>query len=160
MTLGGRWPSFVSIRSGRAGDPSPAPRDGLLGGCRPPRASAWETHRSECRPPGPPLLFFGGSAPRSPTQATGSSATRERVLRRMVLYVATKVHNSSTGPGRARLLSKTITIQMMGPVGPKFGPTCPNNSIVMVVGPDSAEPGLLLLLCAFSRRTLPAGKPI
>ncbi len=60
------------------------------------------------------------------------------------------MHSSSNGPGRARLLLKIITIEMFGPVGPKIGPTGPKISIVLVIGPDSAEPGLLLLLCAFS----------
>ncbi len=48
---------------------------------------------------------------------------------------------------------ETITVKMFGPVGPKIGPTGPKISVVMVIGPDSAEPGLLLLLCAFSLRT-------
>ncbi len=52
----------------------------------------------------------------------------------------------SNGPGRARLLLDTITIEMFGPVGPEIGPTGPNISIGIVSGPDSAEPGLLLLL--------------
>ncbi len=61
-----------------------------------------------------------------------------------------KVHPSSNGPGRARLLLKTITIEMFGPVGPKIGPAGPQISIVIVIGPDAAEPGLLWLLCAMS----------
>ncbi len=38
---------------------------------------------------------------------------------------------------------------MFGPVGSKIGPTGPNISIVIVIGPDSAEPGKLLLLKPF-----------
>ncbi len=43
---------------------------------------------------------------------------------------------------------------MFGPVAPKIGPTGPKISIVIVIGPDSAEPGLLLLLCASSLRNV------
>ncbi len=68
-----------------------------------------------------------------------------------------KVHSSSNGPGRARSQLKTSTIEMFGPVGPKIGPTGPTISIVIVIGPDSAEPGLLLLLFAFSLRTAVGG---
>ncbi len=53
-----------------------------------------------------------------------------------------KVHSSSNGPGRSRLLLKTISIEFFEPVGPKIGPTGPTVSIVIVIGPDSAEPGL------------------
>ncbi len=57
-----------------------------------------------------------------------------------------QVHRSNNGPGRARLLLKNITIELFGPMGPKIGTTGPQISIVIVIGPDSAEPGLLLLL--------------
>ncbi len=60
-----------------------------------------------------------------------------------------KVHSSSNGPGRARLLLKTITIQIFGPVGPKMEPTGSKIYTVIVIGPDSAEAGLLLLLSSF-----------
>ncbi len=63
-----------------------------------------------------------------------------------------KARSSSNGPGRARLLLEAITIEMLGPVGPKIGPTGPKISIIIIIGPDSVEPGQLLLLDACSRR--------
>ncbi len=42
---------------------------------------------------------------------------------------------------------------MFGPVGPKIGPTGPKISIVIIIGPDSAEPGSLITVTMFLRAT-------
>ncbi len=42
------------------------------------------------------------------------------------------------------MILRTIAIEMFGPVGPKIGPTGSTISIVLVIGPDSADPRLFV----------------
>ncbi len=46
----------------------------------------------------------------------------------------------------------TAAMEILGPVGPIYGPTGPNISIVTVLSSNGARPGPLLLLCTFSLR--------
>ncbi len=61
-------------------------------------------------------------------------------------------HSNSNRPGSVESGPISITLTILGPVGPIFGPTGPNISIVIVFNNNRARPGPVLLLCTFSLR--------
>ncbi len=60
-----------------------------------------------------------------------------------------KAHSNNDKPGSAESGPTTITMDLFRPVGPIFGHTGPNISIVRVFNRNRARPGPLLLLCTF-----------
>ncbi len=90
--------------------------------------------------------FWGSGRPRGtqkPFQKVGGRCTRSE-----------NAHSNSNRPGSAESGPMTITMGLLGPVGPIFGPTGPNISIVLVFESNRARPGPLLLPRTFSLRRI------
>ena len=113
---------------------------------------------SQCEPKHP----GNGGSWAHPRQGPGHTLVRAylgRALSCAVLVSAScdsirseKAHSNSNRPGSAESGPITITMEIVGPVGPFFGPTAPNMSIVIVFNSPRACPGQLLVLCTFSLR--------
>jgi hypothetical protein len=70
-----------------------------------------------------------------------------------------ETHGNDNRAGSAESGPITITLEIVGPVDPIFGPTGPNTSIVIVFNINRARPGPLLLLYTFLLRTLGLQRP-